>query len=46
VVSRRRRAAVAADGLARVLSARLGARRAPTPAPMSRGGALDGKEPR
>jgi phytoene synthase len=46
VVSRRRRAAVAADGLARVLSARLGARRAPTHAPVPRGGALDAKEPR
>ncbi|MFI1753937.1 phytoene/squalene synthase family protein [Streptomyces sp. NPDC020571] len=45
VVSRRRRAAVAADGLARVLSARLRARRAPTYAPVPRGGALDAKEP-
>ncbi|MFK0064744.1 phytoene/squalene synthase family protein [Streptomyces sp. NPDC091046] len=47
VVSRRRRAAVAADGLARVLSARLGDRRAATPAPAPcRGDALDAKEPR
>ncbi|CAL9665745.1 phytoene/squalene synthase family protein [Streptomyces sp. enrichment culture] len=47
VVSRRRRAAVAADGLARVLSARLAARRAATPAPAPcRGDALDAKEPR
>ncbi|MFJ4330998.1 phytoene/squalene synthase family protein [Streptomyces sp. NPDC088935] len=47
VVSRRRRAAVAADGLARVLSARLGDLRAATPAPVPcRGDALDAKEPR
>lgn len=44
VVSRRRRASVAADGLARVLSARLGARRARTPAPAPCG-APDPKEP-
>ncbi|MFI7389657.1 phytoene/squalene synthase family protein [Streptomyces tendae] len=44
VVSRRRRASVAADGLVRVLSARLGARRARTPAPAPCG-ALDAKEP-
>ncbi|MFK4540974.1 phytoene synthase [Streptomyces tendae] len=43
VVSRRRRASVAADGLVRVLSARLGARRARTPAPAPCG-ALDAKE--
>ncbi|CAL9351961.1 phytoene/squalene synthase family protein [Streptomyces sp. enrichment culture] len=46
VVSRRRRAAVAADGLARVLSARLAARRAATPGPVPCGGdTLDVKEP-
>ncbi|CAM5339433.1 Phytoene/squalene synthase family protein OS=Streptomyces tendae OX=1932 GN=GUR47_22590 PE=4 SV=1 [Streptomyces tendae] len=45
VVSRRRRAAVAADGLVRVLNARLGARRAPTSAPVPCGGVLDAKEP-
>ncbi|MFE0419744.1 phytoene/squalene synthase family protein [Streptomyces tendae] len=44
VVSRRRRASVAADGLVRVLSARLGARRARTPAPAPCR-ALDAKEP-
>ncbi|MET9191180.1 phytoene/squalene synthase family protein [Streptomyces tendae] len=44
VVSRRRRASVAADGLVRVLSARLGARRARTPAPAPCG-APDQKEP-
>ncbi|MFG3251195.1 phytoene/squalene synthase family protein [Streptomyces sp. NPDC048187] len=45
VVPRRRRAAVAADGLVRVLAARLGARR--TPAPVPRGtAALDVREPR
>ncbi|MFG3208776.1 phytoene/squalene synthase family protein [Streptomyces tendae] len=46
VVSRRRRASVAADGLARVLSARLGARRARTPAQAPAPcGAPDPKEP-
>ncbi|CAM5525027.1 Phytoene/squalene synthase family protein OS=Streptomyces tendae OX=1932 GN=GUR47_22590 PE=4 SV=1 [Streptomyces tendae] len=45
VVPRRRRAAVAADGLVRVLAARLGARRAPTPVPRSVD-ALDVTEPR
>lgn len=46
VVSRRRRAAVAADGLVRVVSARLGARRPRTPAPVPCGGdVLDVKEP-
>ncbi|MFD5650445.1 phytoene/squalene synthase family protein [Streptomyces sp. NPDC127039] len=45
VVPRRRRAAVAADGLVRALAARLGARRTPAPVPYG-GGALDVKEPR
>ncbi|MET9354630.1 phytoene/squalene synthase family protein [Streptomyces sp. NPDC006617] len=46
VVSRRRRASVAADGLVRVLSARLGARRTPASPPVPRGAdALDVKEP-
>ncbi|GAA2585265.1 MULTISPECIES: phytoene/squalene synthase family protein [Streptomyces] len=45
VVPRRRRAAVAADGLVRVLAARLRARRTPTPVPCG-GEALDVKEPR
>ncbi|WP_031048963.1 phytoene/squalene synthase family protein [Streptomyces sp. NRRL F-5650] len=45
VVPRRRRAAVAADGLVRVLAARLAARRTPTPATVPRGAALDAKEP-
>ncbi|MEU0593395.1 phytoene/squalene synthase family protein [Streptomyces ardesiacus] len=44
VVPRRRRAAVAADGLVRVLAARLGARRAPTPTTVPYGAALDAKE--
>ncbi len=46
VVPRRRRAAVAADGLARVLAARLSTRRSPLPAPVPYGGdALPAKEP-
>ncbi|MFF4474690.1 phytoene/squalene synthase family protein [Streptomyces sp. NPDC001599] len=46
VVPRRRRAAVAADGLVRVLSARLGARGTPAPPPVPPGAdALGVKEP-
>lgn len=46
VVPRRRRAAVAADGLARVLAARLRARRSTPPTPVPYGGdALPTKEP-
>jgi len=46
VVSRRRRAAVAADGLVRVLAARLGARGTPTTPVPCGGDARDVKEPR
>jgi phytoene synthase len=46
VVPRRRRAAVAADGLARVLAARFAARRSTPPTPVPYGGdALPAKEP-